>query len=363
MNKHYFITLICTAFLAIIAIFILNPMIVPNSDAISYLKVMSAFDGGVGDSIGSLAYRVVATGGGLWTIIIFSKIFGSYENAWMFINIFFYVGIVLSIYEIVRRIHGNNRIALLSAMFVAGNYAMITYGLGYFMDAGGWMFYTLSALGVLTYAKSGEEKYLWWAALFIGIGGLFKEYPFLGALLIGLYLLYENWRSPKIFFCKVWKPAVIVAIPTLILHTTVYIKYQFTYFDWLASNQAHYVYASRIIEFTKAYGSLFNLLGFLGIAGAYYFWKSRREAEHDPVAKRTRVFVICLFLSMLPILCWPAITQRILFISVPVVVVWSSYLFKRFESRLYLFLPILIVYIIINLYMDSYILQLVNLPF
>lgn len=363
MNKHYLIVLLCLAVLVVMAVSILEPRVVPESDALSYLAAMEGFDKGDGASLGTLVYRVVAAGGGITTVIGLSKLLGSYENAWMFLNVFFYAGCVMFSYELVRRLHGSRNVALLSAMFLAGNYAMLTYGLGYFMDAGGWMFYILSALGVLMYAQSGEQRYLWWAAAAVGIGGLFKEYPFLGALLIGFYLIYENWRKPLDFLKKVWKPAVISAVPVSILHGSVYFKYHFTYFDWLASNQAHYVYASRIVEFVKTYGSLLNLLGLLALAGLFYFWTSRREAAALPQSKNNLAYVVCLFLSMLPILFWPAITQRILFISVPAVIVLASYLFKRFESKLYLFLPVLALYIIISFYMDSYILGAFNLPF
>jgi hypothetical protein len=233
------------------------------------------------------------------------------------------------------------------------------------MDIGGWFFYVASALGVLCYAQSNKEdrhKYLWLAALAVGIGGLFKEYAFLGAFLIGFYVAYESWPSIGRFIKRIWLPALIVAVPTAILHIYTYAKYHYTYMDWLGANQAHYIYHSRIIEYIKTFGSLLNFLGLLAVIGLYYFFKDKNETGAAK-RKNTKAFTICFFLSAALILFWPAITQRITFVSVPISIILASYLFRKFERRWYLFLPILAIYIWAAFYMDSFILNFVNLPF
>lgn len=363
MNRHHLVALFLAIVMAAIAILSLQPRVMPESDTLSYLAAMEALEPGSGSSADAFAYRTVVAGGGLWTVIGLSKISGSYESAWLFLNIMFYLISSILIYEIVRRLHGSHKVALISMTFLAGNYAMITYGLGYFMDIGGWLSYLVSALLVFLYSQSGARKFLWLTGLAIGLGGLFKEHAFLGAFLVFFYLAFENWRSPLEFLKKILPPAIIAAVPVAILHWIVYAKYNFTYLEWLSLNQAHYVYGSRIIEFIKAYGSLLNLLAILAIVGLVYFFKYRREVVVSPgPGKNNWTFVVCLFLSMLPVMFWPAITQRILFISVPAVVVLASYLFKRFESRLYIFWPVAVLYFVLSLYMDSFILNAVNLP-
>lgn len=351
VHKYLLICITMTTVIAGISLSIIKPSVVPESDSISYLKTMSALDGI--DSADQYAYRIITTAGGLWTVLVLSKIFNSYENAWLFMNIIFYIISALLMYEIVRRVHDNPHVALLSSLFLTANYAMINFGLGYFMDIGGWTFFLASALGVLMYSKSGMKKHLLWSAVAVGVGGLFKEYAFLGAFLIGFYLLYENIAKKKSFLEKVWLPSLIVSIPTLVLHSIVYIKYNFTYFDWLAFNQGYYIYASRIIEYTKSLGSLLNVLAILSAIGIYYIWRKKQDWP----------FVICFFSSVLPFLFWPAITQRIDFIIVPAVILFASYFFKQYENKIYIFAPIFVIYFLLNLYMDSFVLNFINLPF
>jgi len=61
------------------------------------------------------------------------------------------------------------------------NYAMIVFALFELcVDVGGWAFYILSLYFTLRYSKTGDRKALLISAMFIGIGGLFKEYALSG---------------------------------------------------------------------------------------------------------------------------------------------------------------------------------------
>ncbi|MFA6432643.1 MAG: glycosyltransferase [Candidatus Paceibacterota bacterium] len=354
-KRIYFIAcLACTAALVAASVMVYHSQIDPMSDAPSYIQAISILEHGQAPTH-FVPNRILTATGGLWTIAGLSKIFGSYDNGWLIMNVIFYVISTLLFYELIKRIHGSDKVATLSALFLAGNYAMVTFGLSYFMDIGGWVFYIASALGVLCYARSGRQGYLWLASLAVGIGGLFKEYALLGACLIGLYLIYECFPSVTIFLKKIWRPVLIMIIPTLILHLAVYRIYDYTYFDWLSFAQGYYHYSSRVVEYVKVMGSLTNLLAILVIAGAYYLWR------HP--SRNIKAFTLCFLLSAAPMLLWPAITQRIAFVMVPALVVIASFFFKRFERYWYLFVPILIIYIIASFFMDSLILNFVNLPF
>ncbi len=355
-NRGLVITMsVSTVFLLLFLCFI-KPTIQPESDAPSYIVAMDVLQG-INTPENFIPYRIVTTIGGLSIVIALSKVFGSYESAWLIMNMCFYLLAVGTFYKLILRLQNDPRVATVSALFLAGSYSMIIFGPNYFMDVGGWFFYILTAYLVLCYSRSKQTKYLWLAAVAAGLGGLFKEYALLGSFAIGFYAIYESWPSVKTFLKNIWVPALIVAIPIVILHFAVYQAYGYTYFDWLGNNQTTYIYSSRIIEYIKTIGSLLNILAILAMVGLAYFWKSRNQDKKDTA------FVIAYFLSTVPILFWPAITQRITFVFVPISVILASYVFKRFANRIWIFIPILIVFVMFSFFMDSFILNFVNLPF
>lgn len=195
-----------------------------------------------------------------------------------------------------------------------------------------------------------------------GVGGLFKEYAFLGVIPIALVLIYENWPRVLAIIKKSVIPALFVLVPILIVYIFVYEKFNYTYATWFSFNEGYYghSYSSKIIEYMKSFGSLYNFLAFFVISGGYYFIRDGKKLVPE---KRTRTFILLVIASFLPVFVWPAITQRILFITVPAMIVVASFLFKRFEKKWWIFLPLLALYIVANFTMDAFILPNFNLPF
>ncbi len=225
------------------------------------------------------------------------------------------------------------------------------------MDIGGWMFYILSIFYTLQYALFQKRSFLLWASFFTGIGGLFKEYAFLSVIPIIVFLIFENRPSLFGFIKKAFLPGLLASLPVFILYIFCYKALGYTYLDWLKTNNELYSYPSRIAEYVKSFGSLLNFLGILFLCGAYALWR-----EWQTISPRVKIYLLSIFLSCLPVFLWPAITQRILFNTIPFVVIISSFFIQKKKYH-YMVILTLLLYLIFNFLLDSVILPLINLPF
>lgn len=357
-SKIFFWALIiCLTITAIASILIFRPVI--DGDGPTYVLAIKVLQG-VARPLNFVPNRLITTFLGLESIILFSKIFGSFEVGWLILNILFYFLLNITFYKLVQLIFASDRTAFVATLFLATNYAMISFGLDYWLDIGGWLFYVLSLYLTLAYSQTSERKFLLLSALAIGLGGLFKENAFLGVIPIAVILIYEQWPSLIQIVKKALIPALLAIIPIATMSWIVYSKFNYTYVSWLTTNQEHYVYSSRIVEYVKSFGSLYNILAFLILGGLYCYCRYFQELVPET---KTRVFILAVILSILPIFVWPAITQRILFITVPASLIVTSFWFKKYEQYWYLFLPLLIAYLVANFLMNSIILPNFNLPF
>lgn len=335
--------------------FVLNPQ--PQGDSFSYLEAIDFLKEGVKPE-GLVFNRIITTFGGLWTIILLSGFSGSVLGSWFALNTFFYFLTAIVFYKILVLLFDEGKAAILGVFFFAGNYAILRFGLNFLMDLGGWTFYIFSLFFVLKYAKFGNKSDIMLASLMVGIGGLFKEYAFLGIIPIAAILIYENRNSFLNLLKAAALPSLVALIPIISVYLHAYFNFGYTYLDWFNTNQAYYHYDSRIIEYIKSFGSLLNFLGVLFAGGLVILIKERELLE-----PRIKLFLFSIFVSFLPVFFWPAITQRLLFISVPFVILVSCFLLKKQEKHWYTFIPILFAYIAASLFMDSFILKSVNLPF
>lgn len=360
--RKYFLTLLVSlAILSFISVYYFPEI---KGDTPSYIHTIQVMDSGV-VPVGFQPNRLMTTFLGLEIILGLSKIFGSVYGSWLFLNLFFYCAISITFYFLIFRIFKCRRTALFGSVLVAGSYAMIFFAIAYLMDAPGWAFYLLSLYFLFAYSESKRKKDLLLSALAVGIGGLFKEYAFLGTVSIAVYLIGEslaesfgkNWRLPKKFFMNAVQTAFLALAPIALVFLYIYLKFDYTYLDWLTFADEYYFYESRFVEFIKAIGSLWNLVGLLFIGGLWVLFKKWKN-----ISSGTKLFILSMFVSTLPVFTWPAITQRILFPTVPFAVLISCFFFKKYENRWYLFVPVVLVYIVLSFFTDR-ILAGFNLPF
>ncbi len=340
--------------LAILFGIFLGPNIL--GDTPSYLQAIEVLSG---SKISSdfVPNRILTSFLGLQSIGVISNITGSVLSAWFLLNLFLYFIGCLFFFKLLVRMFEDQRLAYIGSMFLAANYAFLTFGMNYLMDIGGWTFYILSLYFLWKYGQTKKTTDILLSASMIGVGALFKEYAFLSAVAIAIFLIIENHRDIKVLLKRAFQTALVALIPSVLLYIYVYSRFGYTYLDWFSFNSRYYIYPSRIVEYIKAFGSLVNVLALLFIAGLYGIYKGWKEVE-----TRKKVFLLSVFLSILPIFLWPAITQRILTITIPFIVIVSCFLFKRYGRQYFIFIPILVIYTVASFFMDSFILGAINLP-
>ncbi len=352
-DRNFLILSVSIFALVMASFFLLEPQV--QGDSISYLEAVNFLEGGIGH-FENVAHRVITTFGGLWFIIILSKLSGSLLGTWFAMNAVFYALSVFVFYKTLRLLFGD-RTALLGSLFFAGNYALLTFGLNFLMDMGGWFFYITSIYFLLKYAKFEERKHLLLASFFVGIGGLFKEYAFLPIIPIAIFIIFKNRKSLVKIIQESWLPAILAITPILTVYLWIFICFDYTYFDWLAVNGETYVYSSRAIEYIKSFGSLLNVLGVVFVAGVAVLSRKWNTLDSD-----TKLFLASTFISFLPVFIWPAITQRVLFVSTPFVIFIGAFALEKYKEKNHIFMLLFLVYLTLNLMMDSIVLNFVNLP-
>lgn len=353
-DKYFLVLGICIITLVFCSFFFLQPQVA--GDSITYLNAIDFLKTGkTGENF--MPNRIITNFGALYVIISLSKIFGSTTGVWLALNAAFYAVSSFIFYKLLLLIFENNKTAFLGTLFLSGNYSFIWFGPNFLMDVGGWMFYIISLLFTFRYSKFNNRKDLLLASLSVGMGGLFKEYALLGIIPIFAFLVYENRKDFAVMAKKGILPVILCFLPIVIVYAYAYFRLEYTYFDWFGVALEKYEYKSRIIEYIKSFGSLLNFLGILFIAGLWTFWRQIKILD-----RKIEVFVLSTVASVLPAFLWPAITQRVLFITVPAVIIIACFFFKKYENYFHWYIPILTVYVLASFFMDLFILDFVNLP-
>lgn len=366
-RRLFFIFLILLAILSGISIF--SRVHVVNGDAINYIDAMHVLMGAPLDSslvgqINIAKYALLTTSFGLEIIVFLSFIFGKITTAWLVWDTIAYFLVNIIFYKLLLKIFHSSKTAFIGSLFFAANYSLLIFGLTYFMDIGGWLFYCLSIYFLYSYVESSAKRDLYLAALSISVGALFKENAPFAYIPLFFVLLYENLPSFLNFLKKITLPSLIAFIPMLLNHLNIFIALDYSYWQFLSMNHAIYLYKSRIIEYIKSFGSLLNLFALVALAGSYVILKSGKDRFREEFGMNNKklVFIASVLASSIPAILWPGITQRVLFMVVPGLVIISCFFIKRYEKYWYLFLGLIAIYATCSLLMNT-ILEVVNLPF
>lgn len=342
-----------------------------EGDAVSYVNAVRVYQGAVpspvipdGQETITLdvitIHRMLTTPLGIQAVRVFSEIFGSITLGWLVWATILFFAVNLLFYRLLEHVFQSPRVAFIGGLFFAGNYSMIVHGLTLFMDIGGWFFYVLSIFWLFAYIESTKYKHLLFSALAIAVGAFFKENALVAAIPLTAILLYEDWRSPLRFLSRSVPLGLLVLIPLVIHHTLIYFQYHYTYLAWVEFTKDTYHYSSRILEYLKSLGSLLTFLVPISLAGAIAFF---RPSQEFPLDAKRRIFIFSVLVSSIPAVLWLAITQRVLFMVVPGCVLLACVFVQRYERYWYAFLPVTLLYILAGFFMDSFILDFVNLPF
>ncbi len=347
--------LILLIFLSIFSILILNPQI--KGDSVSYVQTIDVLRSGVTPE-GFIPNRIITTYFGLQMIRFVDVIFNNIKISWILVSSLLYIIMGMFFYSFLKRLFFDSRVSFIGTLLLVTNYATVTSGLSYLMDIGGWTFYIISLYCSLLYLQTKKINWLWLSATMLGLGGLFKESALLGYVVILGLIIFINWKEWSKIIRYTFFTGLITFGPFIIINIYSFFTYNYTYFSWLSA-QSVYVYPSRIVEYVKSFGSLYNFGWFLFIPGLYLLLKEYKKIFKDEII----LFIYLTALSVLPVFIWTAITQRILFISVPALVIITSLFLKKINKWWYFLIPILVLYILSSFFMDSYILNIVNLSF
>jgi hypothetical protein len=340
-----------------------------QGDAVSYVDAAKAYASDTHLSIDLesdiitaeivAVHRMLTTTLGIHTLRFFSAIAGTFEIGWLVMNTFFFFGGSIVLYFLLLRFYESERVAFIGGLFFAGNYSMLSQGMGYFMDIAGWFFYLLALLLTYLYIESGRYRMLGIAALTIAVGGFFKENAYMASIPIGTILLYEYHKTPLQFLARSIPLGVLVIGPAVLQHIHIYREYGYLYTYWVKISQDLYEYNSVVVEYIKSFGSLLTFLAPLSLLGAYEYVRRFFDPTLD---NKKKVYIVSVLISSIPAVMWPAITQRVLFLAVPGLILLAGLGLKRYERYWYALIPVLVLYVIIALTMDSFILDYVNLP-
>ena len=340
--------------LAAFTIAVLHPTI--KGDSGSYLEMMQLLQTGIVPD-GFVPFRVITGFFGVALLVLVDAVIGNIHISWLLMNSIFYVVTGMVFYALLRRLTRSPEVSFVATLFLVTNYAAVTGGLAYLMDMSGWMFYIISLYCALRYMQTGREKWLYFSAAAIGVGGVFKEYALLGYIVLAGSILFLHWGQWMRLVRKLFVSGLIAAGPFVTMNIYSLFVYDYTYFNWLAF-QGKYVYQSRLLEYIKSFGSLFNFGWLFFFPSLYPLLK-----ESGKPFRKESVFMWLTLLSFLPVFIWDAITQRVLFITVPALIIVSSLFLERIRHLLYLILALLVLFVLSAYFMDSFILDFINLPF
>ena len=285
--------------------------------------------------------------------LIFFEKFGNIYLGWIILNSLFYILSGFILYKIIYRIFNSDGVALIGTTLFLGNYAAITFGLHYLTDMGSWMFYLAAAYFALEYAYTERYKFIYYASIMTGIGGLFKEYALGGyAITVGV-ITYMAYARGKKFMSPFVLATMISFVPFTLVQIYVYLQYHYSYLDWVRSPHSSSGYDSKIVEHIKVLIYLFNFAYTLFFYSAYLIYKNYKKYFDQ----RTLVYLCIVFISASPIFLWPGITERLDFVVVPFMILVSCVAVKEHEDRLTWFLPLGVIYLVTSFCMDAYILQ------
>jgi hypothetical protein len=334
-----------------VATLIFMPVFDTAGDAPGYLEAMRVLNGAA-PSDTFTPNRILTTFLSVSTVAALSWLSGNYLASWFFLNSLYFFGMAFVSYALFRRVTGSAIGAVIGALFVVGNYDVLTFALNYLMEAPGWFWFMASLLATYRHIETGDRKYLWYAALAAGIGTLFKEYAFFGFAPLGLYLIYAHWRRPA-DFVRSLVPLVVSLVPLVLVHVAVYLFYGYSYLDWYGMNTEAFGFSRWTWNAGRSFIIAGSFLLPLALLGTFDFVREMRTRFDAPRA----VFVGSLIVPALAVLAWPIITERLVFLAIPLFALLAAFAVSRHERHWPWFGLVWLLYVIVAFKTDGLILS------
>jgi hypothetical protein len=340
-----------TTGLYVAAWLILQPPYDTFGDAPGYIEAMRVWNG-MPPPDHFTPNRLLTTFLSVGSVATLAAVTGNYFASWFFLNTLYFFGLAFTSYALFARVSGSKAAAVLGALFVVGNYDVLVFGLNYLMDGAGWFWFMLSMLALFLYMEEGKRRFLLGAVLAAGVGGLFKEYAFLAFAPIGIGILYTHRRDLK----GLLESAGIAAlglVPLALVHVGFYVAYGYSYLDWYSMGVETFGFDAWIWNASRSYLVVLSFLLPFALLGTATFVREMRS-RFDPM--RT-TFVLSCILPSLAVLAWPIITERLVFLIVPLAALMATYAFKRYPRGMGWYSFIWLLYVMLALKTDGLILN------
>lgn len=180
-------------------------------------------------------------------------------------NIIFYLLSAFLIFRITELIYHQKKQALLASLLFSSSVPLLTTGLAYLIDMGGWFFYLLSIFLTLLYLKNKEGKFITLNGLLSGLGTLMKESGVLGMPFFGLAILLSGDLKFKEKISKLLHFAVFFLIPFLAFQAFMFKYFHFTFLNVYLNGRVGQAAGEEglILSSMRYLGQFFIVLGTL----------------------------------------------------------------------------------------------------
>jgi len=234
-------------------------------------------------------------------------------DALLFQAVFLYVVLGITSYAFGWVLFRDKTQAFLTSFFVLFSYPMVRYGLDYYTETGAWALYFASLAGIVLWYQRPLPRILWFVALTILLGILWKEYSFLVGLALGLVILFHAGLSLKSKAYAILQCIFVIVIPWLLWQYYVYTSFGYTYVDWLiiGTNPDAYHSEYSLLSVGK---SLFVLL--LG----YWLFVVYGLMQWRTIPTLVKSYTYFLLVPSCGFLLWGYVSSRLFFSLVPLVV-------------------------------------------
>lgn len=271
------------------------------------------------------------------------------------LNLIFYFLCVAAFYLLASEIYERGRAAFWGTALFAANFYLIDPGNAHLADMGGWFFFILSLFLAVRYFKATDRKFYYLSILAAALGVLYKEYGGLGISGLALLILFSDIPARQ-KIKDIALAALLFLAPLAAYHAFIFLKFDYSYWDWYLTIKAVSVEATRqargFILQIKILGWLFSL-GWLA-------WFSGLTEEIKAGDRTRRLILTAVLLPALLFLVWPETAQRLAVILLPWLALIAGFGLSRINK--YAAGVFLAAYALVN-YNIRFLIDIINLPF
>lgn len=202
------------------------------------------------------------------------------------------------------------------AIIIATAYPILRYGLDSYVETGAWTLYLAALVGTLLWYKNPQTKWLWFTAVALLIGLLWKEYAVLAGLVFGFAILFQPLLSVKDKMWSILQGACLTLVPWGIWQAFVYKVYDYSYLDWLSQGASEEFYQATYTLMAVAK----SLVGLLLFVWVFVLLGIIRFGRLTKVQKQ---FTYFLLLPSFGFLLWGWVSSRLFFSLVPLATIFA----------------------------------------